>query len=486
MAVLLLLVGGFGILYLTEPVEEVVEEEEVEDTSTTTETQYVIYQESGDIDTVEISGPNGDYKIIQETETIEPDEDDEDGETTYSYTYYYEGYETCDITSSLSTAVQSLVKLSSNREIGEVDDLEQYGLDSDETTAITINYDDGSSDTIYVGIEGASTYGYYINYEGTVHISYINSVLLNDIIDNVNVYTYTVDTLYDDTGTEATSMFEYVTISGTNFDEPIEFVYNSVSLSNYVMTSPVSAEASMTETADLVTLLETFTADSVVALNVTEEELAEYGLDEPFATIEFALNGSEHTLSVSEQVGSIRYLVTDGNTDIVYSIAASSVSDWAEGVASEYRDVYVYLPFIATVDEFTATSEEISVVIDLDRTVDEESSTDTTVAYTYSSTYLGEEIEYTDNVTYFYSQLIGMVIINIDYAEHEDTPDLTLTYTYYDDGGTDVVEYYKIIDQDRYAAYYNGEFTATVRAATVQETIDSLPVFHESNTATDE
>lgn len=477
LALLFLLVAGFGILYLTEPEVEAYEEE-VEEYSY--ESNYLIEKEYGDIDYVEISGPNGDYVIRQETETIEPDEDDEDGETTYSYSYYFEGYEDYDVTSSLSSAVQSLVKLSINKEIGSVDDLSQYGLDGDETTTITMNYDDGTTDVMSVGLEGASTYGYYVYYGGEVNIAYINSIVLNDITDNVNSYSYTASALYDDTGTLLTSVLNYITFSGTNFEVPIEVYYNADSWSNYSMSSPVSSDCGSTNTEALVTLLESFTVDDVVAVGVTEETLSDYGLDEPFATIEFDINGTEHTISVSEQVGSNRYVIADGVTNVVYTVAATTVSAWAETDATTLRDTFVFLPYIADVDEFTVTTPDLTVTIDLERTIDEENSTEDVTSYDYTAYYLGSEITYSDNVTSYYKELISLPLITVDELEHEDTASLTLSYTYYA-GGTDVVEYYKAIDEDRYVAYLNGEYSATIRSSNIDSFYTTTTEFDAAN-----
>ncbi|MFI3326905.1 MAG: DUF4340 domain-containing protein [Clostridia bacterium] len=479
LAVLLLLGGGFVLLYITDDSANVDYTEDEEIVDTTEETTYLIDKTYQEIDYVEISGPSGDYVIVQVEELEEAE--DEDAEDTYVYSYYIEGYEEYDVSTAMSSSMTSLTYLIPNKELGVIEDLEQYGLSDADSTTVTMYFDDGTVEEIAIGIEAASTYGNYINYNGEVYIGYINDFVITDIVSNVNVYTYTIDYLYDDTGTAITTAFEYLTISGTNYAQPIEIVPDSTTYSGYSMTSPVESDGHPSTISELATLMQTFTTDSVVAVEVTEEQLADYGLDEPFATIEFSLNGVEHKISVSEKNGTNRYVIIDDVTNIVYSIAATSVSSWAENTALELRTAYVNLTAITDLQYISFESDEVEFTVELEEYVNEEESTDDAIVYDYNAYFKGNQIDYDDNVTAIYYSFLDISVLSLDELAHETTATASLVFEYYD-GEQVTIDYYKSTENDdRYVAYVDGEFNGVVRNTSIESLITAAVEFDETN-----
>ena len=96
-------------------------------------------------------------------------------------------------------------------------------------------------------------------------------------------------------------------------------------LNGYMLTSPILAESGTEDFEAIVRALKSVTANTVAAVGVTEEQLAQYGLQEPEAQVSFKLNEEEHTLKVSKKdSGNNRYLMAD-NQDVVYMLDNSRV-----------------------------------------------------------------------------------------------------------------------------------------------------------------
>ncbi len=474
--VLLALVGGIVVLYFTDPARQPVEEE----SSEYAEAVYIIDDEEENIESVEISGPNGDYTIVQneiELELEETDDEEEEAEPVYELLYSYEGYENYTINyEELDSSTRGLVYLRSSREIGpadEIEDLADFGLDKDSATTMTVNFDDGNVVELNVGVASSGTIGRYVEVDGVVHIANINDMFFEDFIDLVLPYSYvstpTVETY---------SIIEYLKLSGTGFDEPIELYYDAPTY-KYMMSTPLATEAGITVMDTLTGALESFTSGEVVKIDVTEEDIEDYGLNEPFATMEYSVNGDEHTLSVSEQYGTDRYLIADNNTTIIYRVKASDVEIWAEATVEDLRSTTVYLPAIMNCDDFNIKTSDVDLKVDMSRAVNEDTSTDAQVIYKYSGTVDGKEIEY-DNITGLYMAIISIASFSYEPLEHEEEPTVTFTFNYYDDfqnGGTDVLEYFDA-GEDRYVAYINGEYTSTVRASSIEDKfLTSLDTF---------
>ncbi len=468
LAVILVLGGGVALLFLTEPQPEPLE---TESSVSTEETVKLIEKEEADIETVEITDNTGTSILVQT---------DKYGDGTI-YTYAYEGYEDYEVDStSLSTNLRNLMSLTSSKDLGEVEDLATYGLTGDETVTIKLNYDDGTSQSFDVGITGANTAGRYMNFDGQVHIADIGDILLNSAEENLTPYSYTSYPIDYLDGNGAVNRFQTFTYERPSDDVKLTFE----NIDNvYMMTYPVQASTSFTIIENLLAALTTFEATGIEKIRATEEDLVEYGLDVPYATITYTIDENDHSLAITEQKNGVVYLIADGNTDVIYYVTPETVEPWANLEPMDVRSYLLYLPAIMDSDDFSMQIFDTTLEIDMSREVDEEKSTETEVGYSYSGTMNGKEIEYSDNITTIYGEIISMSAISLEQLAHEEEPTAVFTTNYYE-GGSDVVSYYHSTEQeDRYVVYLNDVYIGTSKDSEIDKLYESVKEFIERNTA---
>lgn len=84
----------------------------------------------------------------------------------------------------------------------------------------------------------------------------------------------------------------------------------------------------------------------------------------------------------------------------------------------------------------------------------------------------GSEIAYEDYQSFF-KQLISLAVFSLEDAPREGTPDLEVRYQY-KTGTEDVLAFYPVEGQDRYACTLNGQFSGLVRGSEVAPLLESL------------
>ncbi len=396
-----------------------------------------------------------------------------------------DGYEKYDLNTTLiNTSAGSLMRLVSSKDLGERENLEDFGLAGESAVNVTAQFRDGSEETLVLGNAGGESTGRYVLKDGRVYIaSSASEQLYGSLYDFFNTEVYTVKDRVEDvvnsqgetTQQTADDRLNSMALSGTQFPEPIEVRYDSGKVSGYLITSPITAEAGSTKFNDLITSLKSLSASSVEAAGLTQEVLERYGLSEPCARIEFDLNGEKHTLAVSETNGEgSRYLMAD-DRDVVYAVPEDSVSSWADAKLLDLRMSYVWLPNIAQVDKLTLTVEgDMVYAYDVTRTKNEEKSTEDDPVYdTTVKNAGGQDVDY-ENYQDFYQKLIGISVLSTDKTEFSGVPALRAEFAYSNGETPDVIEYYAV-GSDRYAAVLNGAFNGLVRKGDPDKLISLLP-----------
>ena len=345
LAVLVVVGGGAAALLLTMPAQE---EETSSSSSTATET--ILETDAEEFSSVSVENTEDSFVIVPVEEGTTTSEESSSSESSSSSTTFtVEGLESFDIaTSSITSGVQTLEDLQATKNLGEQENLEQFGLSGESASTITIHYKDGASQEIVVGNEAGETTGRYVLIDGVVYISSsVSNYLLGSSLSFINTSTlYSVaDRTEETTDSEGSSSTATLTdilysveLGGTHLDAPITIVYDSSKISSYLITSPVYAESGSNTFTEMVTALKTLSANSVAAVGRTQEVLEEYGLAEPEATIAFNMNGEEHSMAVSaKNEDGNRYLILD-DIQLVYEVAADSVSvRYDDGRVEDYR-----------------------------------------------------------------------------------------------------------------------------------------------------
>ena len=253
-------------------------------------------------------------------------------------------------------------------------------------------------------------------------------------------------------------------------------------VSGYMVTSPMKAESGTNTFTEIVTALKSLTADSVAATGRTQENLEKYGLSEPYAQIEFDMNGEEHTLAVSD-VGSDgnRYLIAD-DLDVIYVVANDTVSTWAEATLMDLRMSYVWLPNINNVSALTMrVADGTEYRFDVEQVVNEEDSTEDKTVYDLVVTNGdGQSVDY-ENYQPFYQMVLSQAVLSTDEATYDaENLVLEITFAYFDGSDPDVVTYCVAEGQEqRYAALLNGGYNGIVRRSEVDTLLEKLPLVYQ-------
>ncbi len=481
LAVLVVIGGGAAVLLLTQPEAE----EPSSSSSASASSISLIERESEEVTSLSVANTHGEYRIIPEDGTVTSQEE----ESSSPLRFTIEGYQGFDIkTASVTAAVNTTVLLSASKNLGEQEDLDQFGLSGQGQAKVTLKYSDGASDTVIVGNEAGESVGRYLLMNGKVYIGSFSGSLLESPLGFINTEIYTIadrtEETVDSEGSSSTTVLAdllyHITFSGTHLEQPITVESDPSKISGYMVTFPMKAESGTNDLSEIITALKSLTADSVAATGRTQENLEKYGLAEPYAQIEFDMNGEEHTLAVSK-AGSdgSRYLVAD-DLDVIYTVADATVSSWAEATLMDLRMSYVWLPNINSVSTLTVETAGGSYAFQVTRTLNEEKSTETEPSYDLTvKNGDGAAVEY-EIYQDLYQMLLSQAVLSTDAVSYEESaPVLTVTYEYFDGGDSDVISYCPVEGQEeRYAALLNGSYSGLVRRSEIQSVLEvAEPVY---------
>ena len=237
---------------------------------------------------------------------------------------------------TLDSAASALEKVEADRVLENVDDLTDYGLDSP-SNSVTVTTDDGTT-KFNIGDENTSTNQYYIakdDEDSTVYVVSSSTV------------TPFMNSLYDYAQGE-----DFPTIDSST----VKKVQVSQDEDSYILeensdgaTWDVSTDGSDKETADTTAAgnvtsgLGSLAYDQFTDYNA--EDLSEYGLDKPYATItvDYQEEAENDSSDESESDSEASESVTEDNTDSAEdnsgdSIDSTASDDSSSGDSSESED----------------------------------------------------------------------------------------------------------------------------------------------------
>jgi hypothetical protein len=239
----------------------------------------LICYDSADVLSVSVTNASGSFTLTCETS--------DDG-TAYNLVGF-EGYPLRD--SAAESLAGDAAELPFTTIVSVGGDPADFGLDPPRAT-VKATYADGTSAVILVGDEAPASAGVYIS------LGDASSVFLA-ADDDVDSFLYAVTELISLSVTETAeeddnNEFTRLTISGTNFDDPIVIEptgngSDDESETAYRVTSPKEFGADPTEGADIASSVRGLTADAVAAVLPVDgnpfDLLKTYGLDTPYAEI---------------------------------------------------------------------------------------------------------------------------------------------------------------------------------------------------------
>lgn len=474
MLAVLVVVGGAAALLLLVPTSST--EEEASSAVSQEERQRLLEVDAADVSAIKVENSQDSFTLLPLSVDGSIYAESAETETAPAASYTIQGLEGYDLsTATVENAAESLLSTTVNRALGPQADLEKYGLAGEEAVQITIEQGSGGSVTLTLGITNTSgTTGQYVLKDGEVYlVPTLPDLFSGSSLDCVSRDVYSIASVtIPGTDEEGEAIEESVpdtllsaTLSGKAFAQPIQVKYVAKSrLNGYMLTAPVTAVADTAAADALTAALKSLVANSVAAVGVTEDGLAQYGLSEPDAMVTFTLNQAEEmTLraSAKDPDGS-RYLMLDGR-DVVYKIDNSRVSAWAEVQPMDLRTDIICLANIADVERLVLTWDGDMVYdfeVDLEAEEPAVKKPD------------GKEVAYEDYQAFF-QQLAGLSVFSLEEAPCTGTPALRVEYQYKNET-SDLVEFFPVEGQDRYAASLNGEFNGLVRGGEINALVDKL------------
>ncbi len=412
--------------------------------------------------------------LVNETWTLIPTKDENAQELNNVFTFKGWEDENVNLTEALAVA-RSFYMMYSVKEIGEVEDLSEYGLD-DGTIKAVVEYTDGTKETIIIGSAAGESTGRYMLYDGKVHIGAFSEYLAQKQVDFIDteVLKMKVETQTDVNGevTEAESFMQHIRLSGKNYPEEILLQESDDAVLKYEVSEPIFTGANETQINAIIDQVQSITASGVAAVNATEEDLKIFGFEEPTAVIDFEINNEAHVIRVGTRVNGEYSLMVD-DSDTVFVVPESSIDSWVNKSLYDLRDGFVRLASIFNVEKLTVEDASGKDVYDVDRVKNEERSSEDMPYYDLAITKDGEPVDYETAYQPFYTDMLSVYVLNEEIIEKpEGDPMFAIHFEHVENGGTEIVEYYAVPDNDRRCvAVVNGEAVGVVRMSDIEDLI---------------
>ena len=274
-----LLTGGIIAMNLTDPSKKQAEDSEISDTLEET-TEPVYTGASDDIVSIEVKNDAGGYTFVRKTKAT--------GEAQAVFTV--DGLDGVVLDSNLvdGFAVQAK-ELVPNKVITEkAEDLSVYGLDKPKAE-VTVTYDGDSAGKAEILVGNESPAGdLYVKTKDKDTVYTVSSSF-------VKSYTYEKEyfvskSVLEKPADEDMPIVKKITIERPDLEKPIILEYTGENESGgtsatHVMTSPVKAYLDVSKSTDYTHGLFGLTAETVLSLSPSKEELAVAGIETPSCTV---------------------------------------------------------------------------------------------------------------------------------------------------------------------------------------------------------
>ena len=414
---------------------------------------------------------------------------------------------------TLDDAASSVASIESDRVLSDVEDLEEYGLDTPSNTLKIVTKDSGddssedSADdsaktvttTLYVGDENSSTSQYYVYKDDDKTTVYM--------VDASSIEPFTKD-LYDYAQGEDfpaisnTDDINKIYVSGENSYELVKNDDNSL-----WTIQGAGDEKEKTDSATVSSLVSSFGSMAYNSfVNYKCDDKSEYGLDDPYAviTVDYQeevendsedsddTDNTEDTSSSTEENStdtseSDDTDTADGDTtettdsDTSDAHSTDTLSAFTDKAEEDFWDMTVSYVSINNLSEMKVTYQgnEYKVNVSRETSTDDDGNETETVTYKLN----GKELESSD-LTPFYNKLANMTAqkrLTEEYTPEND-PEMTVTLKE-EDGDSLEVSYYSY-DTNYYAAVA-GEKVYLVNKMNVKELFTTFEIMTGNETETD-
>lgn len=393
------------------------------------------------LEKVEVQNGSGSFTVLAETQTTQAtnaqgEEEEQTGTTVYTLV----GFEDQQL---LSGQPEAIANDASNMKTTRIIDIKganpgNYGLDDPRAT-VTATFADGTVITYRVGDEAPAELGVYLQCNDDKAIYLVATDAVDSFLFSpLDLLSKEITTAGE---SEESSEIETMTLSGTNYPKPVTIVPNDDETNSayYKMTTPVEQPVSVEKGSEVMGGIRGLSADAVKAVNPTDEQLQNFGLKTPAATVRAVYSDTTITLSASTPDDDGNVYLTSSDKNMIYQLSADMVP-WAKYTYEDLRYEYILKPNLDFLSEIaiTADGETYTFSIAKEEKEDEEGNVtqETTVkcgGKTISSAYFNTFFE---NLTSVQRQS------NADGVQASGGAVLVVKYTYNNGKTADTVSYY--------------------------------------------
>ena len=435
-----------------------------------TSTVSLVTKEVGDVESLQVTNSHGTYTLVPRAVSSSSSEasSQASGESSAvedTVTYVVEELEKIPQNSTLAeTVMGGAFSPQITKTIGNVKDLNEYGLQEPAATVL-VTFNDGTTFTYCVGdVSPTDESCYYICEKGSSNVyvaAFDNTSLFEDKVAYIDLTVLSLST--SDT---AAPSFEKLSFNGASYDEPFTATKDG---DGYTLSSGFAADAEkITEITDALT---TLYADSAVAANPGKNTLTKYGFDDPLAVLSFEAGGKQYILTAGKRDGENIYLMLDG-TDVIYQVTETAVAAWLDTDLFALRDKSLLSPAISSIKQMDITADRKTSSFAVTRTKDEETSTEETTYYDYTVSCGGKDVTYSVFQT-LYNAAVAPEVLEESAERPSGSPDLKITYQYYDSSNADTISFYQASGR-RYTAVVNGKTYGMVTASEIDAILERL------------
>ena len=437
------------------------------------------------IEKIEMSTDEGNYTFLSTTPV------NADGKTEATV-YTLEGFDDYDLSATSPSLLASAV---CNVDFTMVADLTgenaaEYGFDKVRAEA-KVYYNDGTYSVLRLGDNAPGGESCYIQFgdSPTVYIAALTEVepMLLSITELFST------AIGGDAYNASDDSYDKITLGGTHLPEEVVLVNNTQgAIGCYMlMESHNNAPVNITEGSLITGSIRSLTAKEVVCVNPDAQNLKDFGLSTPFATVKTTYtytntaydDAGNQTLnekvnvpvsllaSEADSEGNV-YLMEEGGK-LIYKIAATSVS-WATTSMEKLRSEYVLSPIYDALESVVMKAEGKTYTFKLSTQQVPTTGEDGSNTYTseYKVTLDSKDID-SDLFYVLYQDLTLMGYGGADTATTAGDKLLTVTYNYLSGRESDTVHFCKT-DTQKVIPVVNGEQFGYVYSADVSAIISNI------------
>lgn len=387
-----------------------------------------------DVKNFSVTNPNGSFEFIQKDKK-----------------WSVEGYDNDFNSSAIATMASIFKSLYAERDIEEnAADLAKYGLDKPTAVATSGNT------VISIGLPSADKKYYYVKLNDINNVYLVNSARLDpvmfgfdDIVDKA-LPTINSDSIQEISIDYSGSDDNDIVVKYDK-DNPLAREYSDKNgLATLVMEKPVSNMLVYPYNLQMTVLKNLKSLAISKLVEIKPNDLAKYGLDNPYCTIYVADKENNVTVAVgnkfADEEGNNFYYVQVNGRGEVFTVSERAIKPFVEAKVADFVEKFVSLYQRSNVSHITI---EGAKKYDIDFKAEGENDyreVDDGVTQDFRSTYLNGKLIERDVFTDLYELIVGISFDDIlNTAKPEGEPEVTITFEL-TDGSKKVDNYYNYND----------------------------------------